>query len=311
MAVFTSINFDELSIWLKQFNLSNLIDFQGISSGVTNTNYLITVEDAKFILTIFEDTQFDDLSFYIDLMSFLSKNHILCPQPILNKNKKYLSLLKNKPALLVSFLNGSEKEDVDIGNCFEVGRALANFHIKAEKFTQKRENSRNLSWIKATHENLLNLLSEDDNKIIQDEFAFQKDNFNDNLAQGIIHADLFIDNVLFDKDKVSGMIDLYYACTDKYIYDISVALNDWCIDNSGEIDIEKMKSFLKGYDSLRKLEEEEVEALPAQLRLAALRFWVSRLYDFHYIRKGEDITIKDPNHFKDILIKRQSLKALW
>ena len=253
MAVFTSISFDELSIWLKQFNLSNLIDFQGISSGVTNTNYLIVVEDARFILTIFEDTQFDDLSFYIDLMSFLSKNHILCPQPILNKNEKYLSLLKNKPALLVSFLNGSEKEDVSPDNCFGVGKALANFHLKAEKFPQKRKNTRNLSWIKTTHENLSNLLSEDDNKIIEKEFTFQEDNVDDNLAQGIIHADLFIDNVLFDGDKVSGMIDLYYACTDKYIYDIAIALNDWCIDDMGEIDIGKMKTFINGYDSLLSL----------------------------------------------------------
>lgn len=310
MAVFTSISFDELSIWLKQFNLGNLIDFQGISSGVTNTNYLIVVEDARFILTIFEDTQFDDLSFYIDLMSFLSKKHILCPQPILNKNEKYLSLLKNKPALLVSFLNGSEKEDVSPDNCFGVGKALANFHLKAEKFPQKRKNTRNLSWIKTTHENLSNLLSEDDNKIIEKEFTFQDDNVDDNLAQGIIHADLFIDNVLFDGDKVSGMIDLYYACTDKYIYDIAIALNDWCIDDMGEIDIGKMKTFIKGYDSLRKLEGDEVEALPTYLRLAAFRFWLSRLYDFHNIRQGENITIKDPNHFKNILIKRQSFKAL-
>ena len=310
MAVFTSISFDELSIWLKQFNLGNLIDFQGISSGVTNTNYLIVVEDARFILTIFEDTQFDDLSFYIDLMSFLSKNHILCPQPILNKNEKYLSLLKNKPALIVSFLNGSEKEDVSPDNCFGVGKALANFHLKAEKFSQKRKNTRNLSWIKTTHENLSNLLSEDDNKIIEKEFTFQEDNVDDNLAQGIIHADLFIDNVLFDGDKVSGMIDLYYACTDKYIYDIAIALNDWCIDDMGEIDIGKMKTFINGYDSLRKLEGDEVKALPTHLRLAAFRFWLSRLYDFHNIRQGDNITIKDPKHFKNILIKRQSFKGL-
>ena len=310
MAVFTSINFDELSIWLKQFNLGNLIDFQGISSGVTNTNYLIDVEDARFILTIFEDTQFDDLSFYIDLMSFLSKNHILCPQPILNKNEKHLSLIKNKPALLVSFLNGIEKEDVSSDNCFGVGKALANFHLKGAKFQQKRKNTRNLSWIKTTHENLSNLLSVDDNKIIEKEFTFQQDNIYENLAQGIIHADLFIDNVLFDGDNVSGIIDLYYACTDKYIYDIAIALNDWCIDDMGEIDIRRMKNFIKGYDSLRKLEGDEVEALPAHLRLAALRFWLSRLYDFHNVRQGEDITIKDPDHFKNILIKRQSFKAL-
>lgn len=310
MAVFTSISFDELSIWLKQFNLSNLIDFQGISSGVTNTNYLINVEDARFILTIFEDTQFDDLSFYVDLMSFLSKNRFFCPQPISNKNEKYLSLLKNKPALLVSFLNGSEKEDISPDNCSRVGKALANFHLNAEKFPQKRKNTRNLSWIKTTHENLSNLLSVDDNKIIEKEFSFQENNIDDNLSEGIIHADLFIDNVLFDGDNVSGMIDLYYACTDKYIYDIAITLNDWCIDDIGEIDVGRMKAFIKGYDSLRKLEGDEVEALPTYLRLAALRFWLSRLHDFHNVRQGKDITIKDPNHFKNILIKRHSFKAL-
>ena len=191
-----------------------------------------------------------------------------------------------------------------------MGKALANFHLKAEKFPQKRKNTRNLSWIKTTYENLSNLLSEDDNKIIEKEFTFQEDNVDDNLAQGIIHADLFIDNILFDGDKVSGMIDLYYACTDKYIYDIAIALNDWCIDDMGEIDIGKMKTFINGYDSLRKLEGDEVKALPTHLRLAAFRFWLSRLYDFHNIRQGENITIKDPKHFKNILIKRQSFKGL-
>ena len=142
--------------------------------------------------------------------------------------------------------------------------------------------------------------------IIPNQNLFKVSNEQTSFAEAFKKAD----NVLFDGDKVSGMIDLYYACTDKYIYDIAIALNDWCIDDMGEIDIGKMKTFINGYDSLRKLEGDEVKALPTHLRLAAFRFWLSRLYDFHNIRQGENITIKDPKHFKNILIKRQSFKGL-
>lgn len=306
MAVFTSISFDELKVWLDEFSLEALVNFQGISSGVTNTNYLVTTISAKYILTIFEDTATDELPFYLDLMTFLADRQVVCPLPIKNKHQSCISLLKDKPALLVSFLGGSERSLVNQDDCYLVGRALAKLHRAAKDFPQKRTNSRGLNWIEETGSAISGNLSEHDLKIIDNECLFQRKYYGSKLPDGIIHADLFRDNVLFDNNKISGMIDFYYACNDKYVYDIAITANDWCINDTGDIEDKKMKDLLRGYESIRALENEEVSAMPIFLRLAALRFWVSRLYDSFNIRDGKDITTKNPDHFKNILLKRQA-----
>lgn len=306
MAVFTSISFDELKVWLDEYSLEALVNFQGISSGVTNTNYLVTTISAKYILTIFEDTTTDKLPFYLNLMTFLADRQVVCPLPIKNKHQSCISLLKDKPALLVSFLGGSERSLVNQDDCYLVGRALAKLHSAANDFPEKRPNSRGLNWIEETSSALSGKLSEHDLQIIDSECLFQRKYYGSKLPEGIIHADLFRDNVLFDKNKISGMIDFYYACNDKYVYDIAITANDWCINDTGDIEDKKMKDLLRGYESIRALENEEVSAIPIFLRLAALRFWVSRLYDSFNIRDGKDITTKNPNHFKNILLKRQA-----
>lgn len=306
MAVFTSISFDDLKVWLDEYSLEALVNFQGISSGVTNTNYLVTTISAKYILTIFEDTTTDKLPFYLNLMTFLADRQVVCPLPIKNKHQSCISLLKDKPALLVSFLGGSERSLVNQDDCYLVGRALAKLHSAANDFPEKRPNSRGLNWIEETSSALSGKLSEHDLQIIDSECLFQRKYYGSKLPEGIIHADLFRDNVLFDKNKISGMIDFYYACNDKYVYDIAITANDWCINDTGDIEDKKMKDLLRGYESIRALENEEVSAIPIFLRLAALRFWVSRLYDSFNIRDGKDITTKNPNHFKNILLKRQA-----
>lgn len=307
MAVFTSISFDELKVWLNGYNLGALESFQGISSGVTNTNYLVATKTAKYILTIFEDSTRDELPFYLDLMTYLADRQLRCPLPIKNKSQSCISFLKNKPALLVSFLGGSERKIVEQGDCYQVGRALAHLHSKATEFPQKKANSRGLDWIEESSLLMAKDLPKEDRDIIEDECSFQRKYSSSPLPEGMIHADLFKDNILFDNDQISGMIDFYYACNDKYIYDIAITANDWCINSAGDIQDNHMEELIKGYESVRNLENIEVEALPIFLRLAALRFWVSRLYDFFNIRQGKDITTKDPNHFKSILLKRQAL----
>lgn len=304
MAVFTSITFDDLNLWLQQYNLGKLLDFQGISSGVTNTNYLITTDSKKYIVTIFEDTKASELPFYLNLMAFLSNKGLSCPQPIFNNAKEYLTSLKNKPALVVSFLKGHERKNIILNDCFEVGLSLANFHVKGKNFPEKQENKRGLDWIEATFFNLKNNLIAEDIQIISNEISYQKNNIVDQLPSGTIHGDLFVDNVLFEADNVSGLIDLYYACHDKYIYDIAIAINDWCLDDDLDIELKKIKSLIDGYESIKKLDHQEVKALPKFLRLAALRFWLSRLNDFHNSREGEEVNIKDPAHFKKILLKK-------
>jgi len=307
MAVYTSINSNDLSEWFKKFNLKGFVDFKGISSGVTNSNYLIIMLDSNYILTIFEHNNIEELPFYVDLMTYLGKKNFLCPRPIENNIGQALDLLKDKPALMVSFLEGKEIADRSFMSCYSVGQYLAKLHLTTNNFHQSNKNTRDLGWMSAMHLKLKEYLSIEDQEIIELEINYHKELNKVELPEGIIHGDLFRDNVLFLNDKVSGFIDFYYACNEKFIYDIAIAMNDWCIDEDRKINKMMYLEFIKGYESERKLTDNEQQYLNIALRLAALRFWLSRLEDFHNMKDGEITSIKDPNHFKDILVDRQRM----
>ena len=308
MAVYTSINSSDLNDWIEKFNFKDLINFKGISSGVTNSNYLIQMAHSNYILTIFEHNNIEELPFYIDLMTYLAKENFLCPRPIENKNGQALGLLKEKPALMVSFLDGKEKAIRSPKSCYLVGQYLAKLHLTANNFPQLNKNTRGLDWVSDMYLNLKKYLSLEDQGILELEINYHKEMDKVELPEGIIHGDLFKDNVLFLNDKVSGFIDFYYACNEKFIYDIAIAINDWCIDQDGQINKSMFLEFIKGYRSERKLTDNEQEYLNVALRLAALRFWLSRLEDFYNAKEGEITSIKDPKHFKDILLDRQAMK---
>ena len=308
MAVYTSINSSDLNDWIEKFNFKDLVNFKGISSGVTNSNYLIQMAHSNYILTIFEHNNIEELPFYIDLMTYLAKENFLCPRPIENKNGQALGLLKEKPALMVSFLDGKEKVIRSPKSCYLVGQYLAKLHLTANNFSQLNKNTRGLDWVSDMYLNLKKYLSLEDQGILELEINYHKEMDKVELPEGIIHGDLFKDNVLFLNDKVSGFIDFYYACNEKFIYDIAIAINDWCIDQDGQINKSMFLEFIKGYQSERKLTDNEQEYLNVALRLAALRFWLSRLEDFYNAKEGEITSIKDPKHFKDILLDRQAMK---
>ena len=308
MAVYTSINSSDLNDWIEKFNFKDLVNFKGISSGVTNSNYLIQMAHSNYILTIFEHNNIEELPFYIDLMTYLAKENFLCPRPIENKNGQALGLLKEKPALMVSFLDGKEKAIRSPKSCYLVGQYLAKLHLTANNFPQLNKNTRGLDWVSDMYLNLKKYLSLEDQGILELEINYHKEMDKVELPEGIIHGDLFKDNVLFLNDKVSGFIDFYYACNEKFIYDIAIAINDWCIDQDGQINKSMFLEFIKGYQSKRKLTDNEQEYLNVALRLAALRFWLSRLEDFYNAKEGEITSIKDPKHFKDILLDRQAMK---
>ena len=308
MAVYTSINSSDLNDWIEKFNFKDLVNFKGISSGVTNSNYLIQMAHSNYILTIFEHNNIEELPFYIDLMTYLAKENFLCPRPIENKNGQALGLLKDKPALMVSFLDGKEKVIRSPKSCYLVGQYLAKLHLTANNFPQLNKNTRGLDWVSDMYLNLKKYLSLEDQGILELEINYHKEMDKVELPEGIIHGDLFKDNVLFLNDKVSGFIDFYYACNEKFIYDIAIAINDWCIDQDGQINKSMFLEFIKGYRSERKLTDNEQEYLNVALRLAALRFWLSRLEDFYNAKEGEITSIKDPKHFKDILLDRQAMK---
>lgn len=308
MAVYTSINSSDLNDWIEKFNFKDIVNFKGISSGVTNSNYLIQTAHSNYILTIFEHNNIEELPFYIDLMTYLAKENFLCPRPIENKNGQALGLLKEKPALMVSFLDGKEKVIRSPKSCYLVGQYLAKLHLTANNFPQLNKNTRGLDWMSDMYLNLKKYLSLEDQGILELEINYHKEMDKVELPEGIIHGDLFKDNVLFLNDKVSGFIDFYYACNEKFIYDIAIAINDWCIDQDGQINKSMFLEFIKGYRSERKLTDNEQEYLNVALRLAALRFWLSRLEDFYNAKEGEITSIKDPKHFKDILLDRQAMK---
>ena len=306
MAVYTSINKSELEDWLKNFSIGTLKNFKGISSGVTNTNYFVETDTTKLILTIFEENKLEELPFYLDLMRFLASKNFPCPLPVINNNNEHLTLIKDKPAVLVSFLLGAEKESITEDDCCSVGEALARLHTSAKDFSGKKKNSRNIDWISTKFNELKKRLSSSDQTIIEQEIDYQKNCLTDGLPSGIIHGDLFRDNVFFHQEKLSAFIDFYYACNDHLILDIAITINDWCSNSDGSLKKEKFDLFLNGYQSIRMLQSSELKYLNNALRLAALRFWLSRLDAYYNILESESVSIKDPNYFRKVLLNRQN-----
>ncbi len=305
MSVYTSVNIKELKIWLQDYAFDDLTDYQGIKSGITNTNYFLMTAHDRFVLTLFEKNTIEDLPYFVDLMSHLATHSFLCPKPILKKNGIALSILKNKPALIVTCLKGKEVTNPEVNHCKAVGKSLAELHVKSANFEAQHQNTRDLSWIKKTAETLFNELPQDESKLLREEILYQeKQNYK--LPKSTIHGDLFKDNVLFLNDEVSGFIDFYYACTDYLILDVAIAVNDWCVNSDGSFDESRLNAFLDAYKKIRSFNDNEDRAWNDVLRLASLRFWVSRLNDFYHAEEGELTFIKDPNHFKKILKKRIS-----
>ena len=305
MSVYTSVNIEELKIWLQDYAFDDLTDYQGIKSGITNTNYFLMTAHDRFVLTLFEKNTIEDLPYFVDLMSHLATHSFLCPKPILKKNGTALSILKNKPALIVTCLKGKEVTNPEFNHCKAVGKSLAELHVKSANFVAQHQNTRDLSWIKKTAETLFNELPQDESKLLREEILYQeKQNYK--LPKSTIHGDLFKDNVLFLNNEVSGFIDFYYACTDYLILDVAIAVNDWCVNSDGSFDESRLNAFLDAYKKIRSFNDNEDRAWNDVLRLASLRFWVSRLNDFYHAEEGELTFIKDPNHFKKILKKRIS-----
>ena len=305
MSVYTSVNIEELKIWLQDYALDNLTDYQGIKSGITNTNYFLMTAHDRFVLTLFEKNTIEDLPYFVDLMAHLAKNSFLCPKPIFKNNGTALSILKNKPALIVTCLKGKELNKPEVKHCKAVGASLAELHMKSANFTAQHQNTRDLNWIKKTAETLFSELPQDESLLLREEILYQEKK-NYKLPKSTIHGDLFRDNVLFLNDQISGFIDFYYACTDYLILDVAIAVNDWCVNNDGSFDEARLNAFLDAYKKIRSFNDDEDQAWNDILRLASLRFWVSRLNDFYHIEEGELTFIKDPDHFKKILKQRIS-----
>lgn len=309
MSVFTTVTEAQLRVWLGNFPLGELLELKGIASGITNTNYFVTTSTGRYVLTLFEKNSAEELPYFLDLMSHLAEHDIPCPAPIRMHDGKTLGMLNGKPAALVSCLRGSSVERPSITQCEAIGRVLANLHAAGTSFDLNMVNPRGRAWREQTATAVLPFMDEDAASVLRNELAFQAEHAFSHLPTGVIHADLFRDNVLFDGETLGGLIDFYYACNDVLLYDVAIAVNDWCFEADGCLDTARRDALLRGYEAVRALSAEEKAAWPVMLRIAAMRFWLSRLYDMYFPQEGELIHAKDPQHFKAILachIQQQS-----
>lgn len=301
MSVYTIIEPHELKDFLNHYNLGHLIEYNGINAGIENTNYFVTTSTGQFVLTLFEGLTAEELPYFLKLMAYLAEHNIPSAHPIADNNGEYLRELKGKPAALVERLSGTDVKEPNIIQCREIGKALANLHLISPDFPHHRPNGRGPHWWKITAERVLPLMTTDDAKLLTAELEFQHNYQLVNLPTGVNHADLFRDNALFEGDKLSGIIDFYYACNDVLIYDLAITVNDWCVQSDGSLDAKRVNALLESYMEQRPLSDLEQETWSTMLRAAALRFWLSRLQDLHFPRPGEITHIKNPDVFRNIL----------
>ena len=314
MAVYTKINNKDVLSLSINFNLGKIIKFQGIKKGIENTNYLLVTKNQKYILTIFEKrVQKKDLPFFMKLMDRLNQKKINCPKPLKNKNGKYLTLINKKGACVVTFLNGEDKKNLNTKNCYDIGKNIGKLHSASKKIKLYRKNSMSinnldslLKSIRFKSKNILpNLKS-----VLNTNLKQIKKEWPKNLPKGIIHGDLFIDNIFFKKNKFVGFIDFYFSCTDYSMYEIAICINALCFDKIKKkylLNKKKVKNLIKGYQSVRKISQKEKNALNILCRAAALRYLLTRIYDYFNTPKTALIKIKDPKEYFQKLIIHNNL----
>ena len=301
MSVYTRVERAALETFLASFDAGALVEYSGISAGIENTNYFVTTDQGRYVLTLFEQLGRDELPFFLELMAHLADNGVPTAHPLADRGGHYLSALCDKPAALVQRLTGGTVDLPDAAQCAAIGAALAQLHLAGQSFPQERANPRGPHWWREAVARVHDRLSADEAHRLDDEINFQFSHRHDALPRGVIHADLFRDNALFEGERLTGIIDLYYACTDALLYDVAVTVNDWCVTASRELDPERTNALLEAYAAVRPFTQAEHASWPAMLRAAALRFWLSRLVDLHFPREGELTHTKDPNAFGALL----------
>ena len=320
MAVFTEVSFDEASAFLQTLNLGQLQQMEGCKGGIENTNYFVTTEQGEYVLTLFERLSFEQLPFYLHLMKHLALKGIPVPDPAANRDGDILHKLKDKPAAVVNRLPGKSELDPTPAHCAAVGAMLARMHLAAHDYERRQPNLRGLAWWNETVPLVLPHLDAAQAALLRSELAYQNHVATlpayTALPRGPVHADLFRDNVMFggtrEQPELTGFFDFYFAGVDSWLFDLAVCLNDWCIAlTTGETDLARSAAFVQAYAAVRPLTAAERQLLPAMLRAGALRFWISRLWDFHLPREASMLQAHDPGHFERVLRRRvtQPLQA--
>ena len=314
MSVYTTIEQSELEDFLTHYQVGELRSFEGISDGIENTNYFVDA-DQRLVLTIFEHHTLDEMQYYLKLMHHLADHGVPSADPVADEGGNYIRELKGKPAALVKRLTGGSIRDTSISHCQQLGAAMGKMHSAGLSFELKQTNPRGAQWRADTASLVMDKLDAPDQLLLHAEVDFERSNPNAAIPHGVIHADLFRDNSLWDDNRLSGIIDFYYACDDALLYDVAVTVNDWCCNSDYSLDEAKTVALLTAYHEHRKLTSDEQHHWPILLRAGALRFWLSRLYDKHFPRDGELVHTKDPDEFKAIVLDRSRhhdrYQAFW
>ncbi|MEO6017743.1 MAG: homoserine kinase [Polaromonas sp.] len=309
MAVFTEVSFDEADAFLHTLDLGDLQAIKGCAGGIENTNYFVDTSHGEYVLTLFERLTFEQLPFYLHLMKHLAVRGIPVPDPAAGKNGDILHSLKNKPAAVVNKLRGGSVLAPTAAHCSGVGDMLARMHLAGLDYPRHQPNLRGLDWWNDTLPKVMPHLDAEQSRLILGELAYQNhiaaSSAYKALPAGAIHADLFRDNVMFEDGRLTGFFDFYFAGCDTFLFDIGVCLNDWCIDlATGRHDVGRAQAFLAAYQLVRPLTTAERALLPAMARAGALRFWISRLWDFYLPREASVLQPHDPAHFERVLQQR-------
>ena len=317
MAVYTKLSKEDIIFILSDYQIGNLIEFQGIQDGIENTNYFIKTKKGKFILTIFENrVNSQDIPFFINLMKFLNQNNFISPEPLENKEGKILNKFKTKKFILVNFLEGKPKVKITPNDCYLIGDLIGNLQNKSRYCDLIRKNSLSLEECKKIFQDCKNSISENEINILRDGlYDLIEDSLKDclekwptHLPKGIIHGDLFPDNVFFLNNKVSGVIDFYFSCVDIKIYEIAIVINAWCFEQHNTLNIEKVKNLIKGFTLHNNLTKDELFSLNILAKGASLRFLITRLFDWYNTPENSYVKRKDPQEYIDKLLYFNSNK---
>ena len=301
MGVFTHIDEENLKIFLKSYNFTDINSFTGINEGIQNTNYKIKLDLKDFILTIYENIDDEnDINFFLNLMNHLSSRGIKCPIPLKNSSSKMIGKIKAKPAALLTFLSGKSVTEIREIHTYQIGKALAELHLGGKNFKQKKRNELSISgWQKLLikNKNKLNKLESKLFNKIKDKIIEIERNWPKNLPSGIIHADLFPDNVLFTNNKVTGLIDFYFSCNDFFVYDLSICINAWCFNDNNKFIKGLFLSLIKGYEAIRPLSVNEINSIPILCYGSSLRFLLTRVDNWNNNNELDIVNYQDPSEF--------------
>lgn len=311
MSVYTAVTTDELDAWLARHALGTLIELSPIAAGIENTNYFVTTERGRYVLTLYERLPADELPFYLNLMAHLARERVEVPAPVADRTGALFSHLNGRPAGLVTRIEGAPVDTPSPAQCAAVGDALARLHCASQSYRARLTNRRGPAWWRQAARAVRPFITNEQNELLSAEVRFQTGFGKGKLPRGAIHGDLFCDNVLFAGDRVAGIIDFGFAATDFFAYDLAIAVNDWCGAGNGDAALDKAcaQAMVRAYHDARPLTDDERMQWPALLRAAALRFWVSRLYDLHLPRPGELTHAHDPAPFERILRARVAAPA--